>query len=86
MVPTRARCATNRTQYTAAILWTASYLNELQNQEKDRRVIDSVGELKRLSEQMNEMLQAVGQNVIEAQNFQKVVDSQNRILIDFFFI
>lgn len=61
-----------------------SYLNELQNQEKDRRVIDSVGELKRLSEQMNEMLQAVGQNVIEAQNFQKVVDSQNRILIDFY--
>lgn len=60
------------------------YLQQLQDKKQEEKVLDSVSELQRISEQMNEMLQAVGKNVIQDNSFDNVILSQNKILIDFF--
>jgi len=60
------------------------YLQNLQDTKKEEKVLDSVSELKRISEQMNEMIQAVGKNVIQDNSFNEVIESQNKILVDFY--
>jgi hypothetical protein len=60
------------------------YLEGLQNKNKEEKILDSVSELKSISKRMNEMLTAVGKNVIKDAPFEEVIFEQNKILIDFF--
>lgn len=60
------------------------YLQNLQDKSKEEKVLDSVAELQSISKQMNEMLTAVGKNLIGDDKYQDVIFHQNTILIDFF--
>jgi len=60
------------------------YLQQLQSDKKEEKVLDSVGELQNIVERMNTMLEAVGKNVIESNSLEDVVLSQNKILIEYF--
>lgn len=60
------------------------YLQQLQDKKEDEKLLDSVSELKSISKRMNEMLVAVGKNVIQDNSFDDVLFKQNAILIDFF--
>lgn len=60
------------------------YLQQLQDESKEGKVLDSVSELQSISKQMNEMLGAVGKNLIDEDKFTEVIFNQNRILLDFF--
>lgn len=60
------------------------YLDQLQNNKKDSKILDAVSELQNVTEQMNAMLQAVGKNVIQDQSYENVIFHQNELLIDFF--
>lgn len=60
------------------------YLQQLQEDVKDERILDSVSELKSVTTQMNEMLDAMGRNLMEDDKVQEVLVNQNKILIDFF--
>ncbi len=60
------------------------YLQQLQDITEDKKILDSVSELKSISKRMNEMLVAVGKNVIQDDNFKDVIFKQNTILVEFF--
>lgn len=60
------------------------YLQELRDKKDEDKILDSVAELKNISKRMNEMLVAVGKNVIQDNTYQDVLFNQNIILIDFF--
>jgi hypothetical protein len=60
------------------------YLEQLQNKKQDEQLLDSVSELKNISQRMNEMLVAVGKNVIKENAFEDVIFSQNKLLVEFF--
>jgi hypothetical protein len=60
------------------------YLQDLQDKNEDEKILDSVSELKNISKRMNEMLLAVGKNVIKDNGFEDVLFKQNVILIEFF--
>lgn len=60
------------------------YLQQLQDEKQDEKILDSVSELKNITQRMNEMLVAVGKNVIQDNSFEDVVFNQNKILIEFF--
>ncbi|UUF13888.1 MULTISPECIES: DUF4062 domain-containing protein [Flavobacterium] len=61
------------------------YLEKLQDNKEEETLLDSVSELKSISKRMNEMLLAVGKNVIQDDSsFAKVIFEQNKILIEFF--
>lgn len=60
------------------------YLQELQDKEEEKKLIDSVSELKNISERMNEMIIAVGKNIIKDDSFEDILFNQNKILIEFF--
>ncbi len=60
------------------------YLQELQDKKEEEKLIDSVSELKNISQRMNEMIIAVGKNVIKDNSFEEVLFNQNKILIEFF--
>lgn len=60
------------------------YLQEMQNKREEDKILDSVGELKTISRKMNEMLNAVGEKLIGEENLTKVLNNQNKIVIDFF--
>ncbi len=60
------------------------YLQQLQDNKEDEKILDSVSELKSISKRMNEMLVAVGKNVIQDSGFDDVLFKQNEILVEFF--
>ncbi|PNQ73126.1 hypothetical protein C1T31_09055 [Hanstruepera neustonica] len=60
------------------------YLKNLQDLKEDEKLLDSVSELKNISKRMNEMLVAVGKNVIQDNSFEDVIFKQNEILVEFF--
>jgi hypothetical protein len=60
------------------------YLQQLQDKKEEEKLIDSVSELKNISQRMNEMIIAVGKNVIKDNSFEEILFNQNKILIDFF--
>jgi hypothetical protein len=60
------------------------YLQNLQDLSKEKKILDSVAELQSISKQMNEMLNAVGKNLIGEDKYQEVMFHQNTILLDFF--
>lgn len=60
------------------------YLQDLQNEKQDEKILDSVSELKSISKRMNEMLLQVGKTVIQDTQFQDVIFNQNKIVIQFF--
>lgn len=60
------------------------YLQQLQDQKQDEKILDSVSELKSISKRMNEMLVAVGKNVIKEGSFDDVIFNQNKIVLEFF--
>lgn len=61
------------------------YLQQLQDKKEEETLLDSVSELKSISKRMNEMIIAVGKNVIQDNSsFQDVLFNQNKILIEFF--
>lgn len=60
------------------------YLQKLQEEKKEDKVLDSVAELQNIIERMNTMLQAVGKNVIKDDSLESVINNQNKILIDYF--
>ena len=60
------------------------YLQQLQDEKQDEKILDSVSELKSISKRMNEMLIAVGKNVIKEGSFDDVIFNQNKIVIEFF--
>lgn len=61
------------------------YLQDLQNKQEEEKLLDSVSELKSISQRMNEMIIAVGKNVIQdTTSFQDVLFNQNKILLEFF--
>jgi hypothetical protein len=59
------------------------YLQQLQSASSDKRILDSVTELNSISQRMNEMLNAVGKNVLKDE-YNEVINNQNRLIIDFF--
>lgn len=59
------------------------YLDNMRKDAKERQILDSVSELKNLSEQMNAMLKAVGRDVLN-EDYEKVIKEQNKIIIDYF--
>lgn len=60
------------------------YLQQLQENSKEEKVLDSVSELRSVTKQMNEMLGAMGRNLMEEDKVKEVLFNQNKILIDFF--
>ena len=60
------------------------YLQQLQDKKEEEKLLDSVSELKSISRRMNEMIIAVGKNVIQDNTFEDVIFNQNKILIEFF--
>lgn len=60
------------------------YLQQLQDNLNEEKILDSVSELKSISKRMNEMIIAVGKNVIQDNSFEKVLLDQNKILIEFY--
>jgi hypothetical protein len=60
------------------------YLQQLQSNIKEDKILDSVSELQNIVERMNTMLQAVGKNVIGSNSLETVLFNQNKILIDYF--
>lgn len=60
------------------------YLQQLRDEKQEEKILDSVSELKSISKRMNEMLVAVGKNVIKEGSFEDVIFNQNKILIEFF--
>lgn len=60
------------------------YLQNLRDEKQDEKILDSVSELKNISKRMNEMLVAVGKNVIKGSSFDDVIFNQNKILVEFF--
>tara|TARA_R110000868_G_C10843111_1_gene760215 strand:+ start:104 stop:1210 length:1107 start_codon:yes stop_codon:yes gene_type:complete len=60
------------------------YLQQLQDNINEERILDSVSELKSISKRMNEMIIAVGKNVIQDNSFENVLFDQNKILIEFY--
>jgi hypothetical protein len=60
------------------------YLQQLQDKINEERILDSVSELKSISKRMNEMIIAVGKNVIHDNSFENVLFDQNKILVEFF--
>ena len=60
------------------------YLEQLQDNTKEKTVLNAVSELRNISERMNTMIQAVGANVIQGQSYEEVIFNQNVILLDFF--
>jgi hypothetical protein len=61
------------------------YLQQLQDKKEEEKLLDSVSELKNISQRMNEMILAVGLNVIQdSTSFQAVIYNQNKILLEFF--
>ncbi len=60
------------------------YLQQLQDFKDESKVLNSVSELQSIANRMNEMLTAVGKNIIQDESFKDVVFNQNKILIEFF--
>jgi hypothetical protein len=60
------------------------YLQQLQDNINEEKILDSVSELKSISKSMNEMISAVGKIVIQDNSFEKVLFDQNKILIEFY--
>ena len=61
------------------------YLQQLQTSNNEKKILDSVSELNNISQRMNEMLNAVGKNVIKDDStYNEVIQSQNLLIIDFF--
>lgn len=60
------------------------YLQNIRKNSKEEKVLDSVSELKSVTKQMNEMLGAMGRNLMEKDKVKEVLFNQNKILIDFF--
>jgi hypothetical protein len=63
------------------------YLDGLRNATKDSKVLDAVSEIKSVSERMNVMVQELGKQLLsqdDSQGYKKVIDEQNKILIDFY--
>ena len=60
------------------------YLQKLQEDKKEDKVLDSVAELQNIVERMSTMIQAVGENVIKDNSLEEVIFNQNKILIDYF--
>lgn len=61
------------------------YLEQLKDSKDEKLVLDAVSELRNISERMNTMIQAVGENVIqEKTSYEEVIFNQNKILIEFF--
>ena len=62
-----------------------SYIKMYQDQKRNEKVLDTVNELNNVIQRMNEMVQEVGKNVIQNENdYEKVINKQANILIDFF--
>lgn len=60
------------------------YLQQLQDKEQEEKILDTVTELKNISNRMNEMLTAVGKNVINDGTFEEIIFKQNQVVLDFF--
>lgn len=61
------------------------YLQELQVKKKNNDTLDSIAELKNISQRMNEMVSAIGKNLlINSDEYEKVIRNQDIMLITFF--
>ncbi len=60
------------------------YLQQLKDNKEEEKILDSVSELKNITKRMNEMLIAVGKNVITDRSFDDVINDQNKLIISFF--
>jgi hypothetical protein len=60
------------------------YLEQLQKNQKEKEILDTVSELKSLSKGMGDMLNAVGKKVIDEENYKNIIFEQNEKIIDFF--
>lgn len=61
------------------------YLQQLQIQKQERKMLDSIAELNSISQRMNEMVSAIGKSILnDSGEYEKVIDNQDIMLITFF--
>ena len=61
------------------------YLQQLQTQKQNTETLDAIAELKIISQRMNEMLSAVGKNVLkDSKEYEEVIENQDIMLLHFF--
>ena len=62
------------------------YLESLKGKSEEKKILDSVSELNSITLRMNEMLNSVGKQVLrnDEKEYQKVIDSQFEIILDYF--
>lgn len=62
------------------------YLESLKKKADDNKILDTISELNNVTLRMNEMLTSVGKEILskDKKEYEKVIDSQLSILIDFF--
>jgi hypothetical protein len=60
------------------------YLEQLQRKKEDERIIDTISELNNVTQRMNEMIKEVGKKVIDENEYKKVTEKQNSLLLEFF--
>lgn len=61
------------------------YLQQLQIQKQERKMLDSIAELNSISQRMNEMVSAIGKNILNgSEEYDKVIDNQDIMLVSFF--
>jgi hypothetical protein len=62
------------------------YLESLKKKSDDNKILDTISELNNVTLRMNEMLTSVGKEILgkDKKEYEKVIDSQLAIMIDFF--
>mgnify|MGYP006981667339 FL=1 len=61
------------------------YLQQLQRKRKDDEMLDAISSLENVSQRMNEMLSAIGRNILQdSGDYTKVIYNQNIIIFKFF--
>jgi len=62
------------------------YLESLKKQSDDNKILNTIEELNNVTLRMNEMLTSVGKEILSNDNhdFQKVIDNQFKIMLDFY--
>ena len=61
------------------------YLQQLQRRKKDDEMLDAISSLENISQRMNEMLSAIGRNILkDSGDYTKVIYNQNLIIFRFF--
>ena len=60
------------------------YLQQLQRKRKDDEMLDAISSLENVSQRMNEMLSAIGRNILQdSGDYTKVIYNQNIIIFKF---